>query len=1029
MFERLVRFFLDNPKFNYTLFFMIILMGLWSYHQLPKEKFPILDMDSISVSGAYSGASNDMLDRISVDEIENEIESISGIDEIRSSISSNRFSIRIELEKGVDKMKVLDEVKQAVDSSRDALPDDMREPKAVANERGGSVINISIASEELSYDDLIENARDIRDDLLKVEGISNIDIYGDSDRSIRVIIDTQRMESYGFQIDDAVNAIKNIFYIHPLGKLEGKNHYYVSTPGGQQTLDDYANLKLLINGKQIYLREIATVEKTREDLTRLSRIDGKRNISLQLDKTEESNAIEIAKEVKERIKRYNKQYPEMTVNFYDDDAASIRDRLNIVISNIIMATILVTLLMYVLINARIAFVVMLGIPTSFLMAIAFFYLQGYSINMISLIGILIAIGILVDDAVIVSENIQRHLEEGMSIHDACILGVKEVGLPVTMATLTTIFAFLPLLMLTGHLGNFFEMIAIAISSLVVASLIEAFFFLPIHAAHVITPKSRPLDWSKANRLYLVILRRLMHHKRIFLLIFLVGVPVAIYYGFQASRMQGFPAVDTNVINISGKLNINTNVEETEAIAKQIEKRILEKKDALYIHTISTTSGMWRNFRQQRQTGENLFLIYVELKDRAPENFVDKYITPYLSFDWDKEPGERPMDNKEVVKELKKLLKGVKKEFALEEFGVIGRRIGRPRADVEISVVHPNTEVQIQAIERLKSALREMKGVTSVGDDGEFGVDELKIVPNKYGESMGLTEAVLASRVAKLFLENRLTHALSDDELVDVVVETYRKDDIESLKQLKIQTPAGGYVVLSDVADFKQQKQFLKIDKYDGKRIKSVFANTDSELLTASEATQKLQPILEELKAEGVEILEFGEAERRKQFFGDLQVAFAISLLLMSLSLLYMFKNFSDALIVLSVIPFSVLGVLIGHFIMGMQLANPSFVGMFGLAGVVINDGIIMMSFIQKAKNFEDFLKKASQRFRPVVVTTVTTVIGLSTLIFFATGHSKMMQPLAVSLGYGLVWGTILNLFYLPAIYGVVHRVKDKNYEE
>lgn len=1025
MFERTVKFFLENPKFNYTLFFMIILMGLWSYHELPKEKFPIFELDSVHISGSYSGASNDILDRIAVDEIEKEIESIQGIQELKTSIIAGRFYITVYLEKGVDKNVLLDKIKQAVDSSADALPDDMKEPQAVIRERGGSVINLTVGSDTLDYGKLITQARNIRDDLLKVDGVASIEVTGDSDRYIRVVLDNRRIEGYGLNTGEVISAIKNAFYIHPLGKIEGDNHFFISTQGGKQTLDEYANLQLRVGDSQVRLRDVAKVEKTHKKLSTLSRLEGQRNIDLEIVKTEESNAIEIAKNVKQEMERLGQKYPDISIDYYDDDSSSIRERLNVVISNIILATLLVTLLMYVLINGRIALVVFLGIPTSFLMAMAFFYLQGYSINLISLIGILIAIGILVDDAVIVSENIQRHMEEGMSLHDSCIQGVKEVGLPVTMATLTTIFAFLPLLMLSGRMGMFFEMIAIAISSLVIASLIEAFFFLPIHSAHMLSTKSEPLDWSKANAFYLVVLRRLMHHKRIFLLIFLIGVPAGTYFGFKESRMQSFPPIDTAEIYISGKLNINSTIDQTEKVAIEAEKMILAHKEDLHIRSVSTISGKRRDFRQRTQQGENLFLLYIELNDRAPENFVDEYITPYFSFDWDKEMGTRTMENKAIVKRIQKLLDGFKEEHQLEEFGVLGRRIGRAPADIEIAVIHPDTTRQIEAIERLEKALRSMEGIKNISNDGEFGVDELKIIPNSYGESLGLSEALIAKQVANLLLESRLTHALSDNELVDVVVESFNKDNLDALKTLKIKTPQGNFVALQDIAEFKEQKQFLNIDKHNTKRIKSVFANTDPEKLTSSEAMEKLRPILEEMKSEGIEILELGESERKKRFFGDLKMAFALSLLLMSLSLLYLFKNFSDALIVLSVIPFSVLGVLIGHFIMGMHLANPSFVGMFGLAGVVINDGIIMMSFIQSAKTFEEFLKKAAQRFRPIIVTTVTTVIGLSTLIFFATGHTKIMQPLAVSLGFGLVWGTVLNLLYLPAIYGVVHKVKDK----
>lgn len=1020
MFEKLIKFFITNSRFNYTLFALIVLAGITTYILLPKEKFPDMELDRISISGGYSGASNDLLDKIAVREIEDEIKSIEGIDEIDSKISNNSFDITLTLLEGQDKFSIAQKVRDAISKAKQNFPSDMNEPTVKIVERSQPIITITVGSDTLNFGEVIERSEKIKEKLLLIPDVASIEISGDSDNYINILIDSKKIEAYSLTKEAVANALKELSYIYPLGKIEDKSyHLYLTTYNGKKEVSEIENTILRVDGKNFYLKDIAKVEKRHKDSDRIATMNGKRIISLVVKKSEEANALVVSKRVKEFVKNYDDK--ELTIDYYLDESKPIRNRLNNVISNIFLGLILVTLSMHLLINKRIAFIVMIGIPTSFFIAFIYFYFVGLSINLVSLLGILIALGIVVDDAIIVSENIQRHIEEGMEIKRACVVGANEVITPVTMASLTTIFTFLPLLFISGRMGQLIEMIPIAVTALVVASYIESFFFLPIHASHTLSKNDKPRDWSRANRIYRWVLEFFIKYKKSFLIIFVVIVPLLTFLAFKNSKFQMMPRVDLVNLYVSGKLDINTKVEDTSEIAKEIELEIRKHQSELSIANLSTIAGFRRNARNKNESGSNLFYLFIELNELVPQNFVDKYITPTLSFDYEESEMVRELKNREIIKRLKKILAKIEKKYNIEEFSIYQKRIG-VKVDVEIGVITDTTKEMFYAINKIESKLKEINGVIDISNNAFLGVDEVKLKINSYGEMLGVSESYLAKVLSNLFLANKKALLLDDKELLEVVIEDNSKDNLATLKNLYITLPNGKNVKLSEVVEFITKKELNSIDKRDFKQMKAIYANADTKLITPDEILEKLEPTIEELQKEGIEFKFYGEKERKERLMGDLGYAVVVAIFLIFLSLLYMFNSFKHTLIIISVIPFSLLGVLGGHFLMDMNLTMPGLIGAFGLAGVVINDGIIMLDFLRKATTKEEILNKARKRFRPIILTSLTTLIGLSTLIFFVSGQGKILQPIAVSLGFGLAWGTVLNLIYVPVLFSFVTKL-------
>lgn len=1026
MFERFLRFFVENSRMNYTLFFLIFAIGIWSYNKTAKEIFPNFELDMISISGSYSGASVDILDKMAVTEIEDNLKNITGIKEITTVISPSRFSIILELNKGENKYNIADKVKDTITLTKSNLPSDMDEPSVNVIERYKKLIDVSLTSTKYTTDELKPFATELKSKILAVEGVSDVTIYGDSDKYFEVLLNDRKIEALGLNKSDVFNVISNLSYIFPIGKIEGsKKHFYLSTYNGAKTGKNFENLLIKIGGKSLYLKDIAKIEKKYEDSSTLFSFNGEHALSLAVEQSETSDALKISKDMKELLQKINKQDKDIHISISDDNSEKIRDRLNIVISNILLGIMLITLLVALLINFRMSAIIAIGIPTSFVIAAIYMYFFGYTINMISLVGVLIAIGIVVDDAIVVSENIQQHIEEGYEPKEAAVMGAKEMVKPVTIASITTLFSFLPILMISGTMGEVMRLIPIALSALLVASLIESFIFLPIHAAHTLKSGAKVTSWEKPNKIYSELIHFFMRWKKTFLVLFIILVPIATFMAIKSSKFQMFPKFDATDVKISIKANENTTLEEAFAIVQKIEADLIKKEDEFFIRSIDSVAGFRRDTGNNTERFPYVMYMTVELKKLKQMNFLDKYITPYLTFYYDEEGRVRTLKSKQIAQKLKKFLEQnkYKEKFNLNELVVLEKKVGPVKSDIKIGLVSNDNQKIIKNVELLTKKLQEIEGVLSASNSLKFGIDEIKLKVNEYGQKLGLTESFIGSYLSNLYLEKKKGVSFDEKEMLDIKVKSINKDIYENFKNIEIPLANGKFVRLYEVARFDIIRSFEQLIKDNAQKNFYVYANVNADIITASETIQKIQTTLKQIEEDGVRLIFKGEAEKRKNLQHDMLYATGLALLLIMLAMLYLFNSFRDTFILMSIIPFSILGVLIGHKLMGLNLSMPSMIGALGLAGVVINDGIIMMTYLKKAKNIEEIFYRASKRFRPIILTTITTLIGMSSLIFFPTGQAVIFQPIAIALGFGLAWGTILNLVYLPVLYTISHKLK------
>ena len=1039
MIRSFIAFSIDRAIINHILMLFMLLLAIISYQNIPKEIFPPSELDQITVTGGYPGASADVLDKMVVKNIEDNIKSISEIEKIDTTIQNGSFYMKAQIKPGSNNQLVLGDVKDIISNSRRDLPSDMDEPIAKISQYDYPLLLLAISGDK-STKELLDIADRLKSRLSSYKNLSGIAIRGDADDEVVIEIDEKRLEVFGLPKSSVYSAINSISSIFPIGTIERKgDHLYISTINGEKSAKSFEDQIVTIGQKSVRLGDIARVSFGLSQTNEISHYNGKKNISININKTKEGNAIALSREIRAMVKEFVKSYPGVEIEPYTDTSIWIKNRLNLVSSNILFGLILVFLALFMSVNFKIALVVAIGIPTSFMITLIGADMIGYSLNMLTLLGALIALGMLVDEAIVVAENIYRHMEMGKSPREAAIDGSVEMFPAVVTATLTTVFAFLPLLIMSGEMGMFMKVLPVMITILLLSSLFEAFYFLPLHSKELFSmgnfqkEHERNSFWDSMISIYDNILKWLLIRKKRSLATLIISIILATIAIASITKFQLFPEFDTTQIYINGKVDINSKLEDTEKIITKVENRLMESIDSSEVSSVTSIIGMKFNPDQSFETGSNLFQIFINLHEKAPENIFDKYINPIFSLEYDGSDMIRQKKAQEIVKEVDRDVIAYFKDRKLpnttpmfQEINAFVQQTGIVGHDIEIGLVSSDMNKTLQAIYDIKRELRSIDGVHDIADNAKEGVRELKLHLNEYGQRLGFSEGYITTALKGTLLKAEYGKMFNDTGLVRIRIEDPEKDNSMRVESIRLTTPDGKKVVrVGDICDFEYQKSFVKIFKEDAHRMRSVVARVDSKIVLATDVMDKIRSVLKKIEDSGVKVVIKGEEKENQQMKREMSQAAMIAIFLIFISLVWMFNSLVLPLIIVSTIPLSIVGALVGAKLLGINMTMPGVMGIIGLAGVVVNDGLIMLSFIKDAKDYDDLVESAGHRLRPILLTSVTTVLGLLTLMFFASGQALIIQPMAISLGFGIAWATILNLYYVPLMYGVIYRVKPK----
>ncbi|MBT3047867.1 MAG: efflux RND transporter permease subunit, partial [Candidatus Thiodiazotropha sp. (ex Clathrolucina costata)] len=650
------------------------------------------------------------------------------------------------------------------------------------------------------------------------------------------------------------------------------------------------------------------------------------------------------------------------------------------------------------------------------------YMLDYSINMVSLFAFLIALGLIVDDAIIVNENIYRHLEMGQTPAKAAALGTKEVYWPVVASTTTTIAAFMPMFAIGGTMGAFIAVIPVVVSASLAGSLIEAFGVLPSHAKEILrmAKKRKPgrIDWSALNRRYTRLLRKCLDY-RYPVAMFSIGV-LAVTIAFAHTRIPFFlfHHVDVGQFFVNVEAPSTYSIKDASRLAGKLEQTMMQTLGEDELETLLSNVGvMFIDFHRVK-IGSRYIQLIVDLKQQKPSGFIERWISPVVSlkFSWE---GSRERSSKEVIEEVREALQQIP---GIQRMSILRTQGGPAGADVEIGVVGESVDRISKTAETIRGYLSRLPGVSDARQDMDPGKLEYRYRLNERGRRLGLTQTELSNAVRTGFLGLKLAHVSWRDKRIPVrlIYNDELRHDAAALERLPITLDDGRTIYLGDVADIAEARGYNSINRRNLHRLATITAEVDPKLTTPNQVLDQVSGEFSQLP-EGQHLIFLGEKKKAEESIIGMKRAGVIALAIIFFILAALFKSLLDPLVVMFAIPFGAIGVIVGHVIFDFHLQFLSLIGFLALTGIVVNDSLILIDFAKRLrrKGWErkDALVEAGRvRIRPILLTSATTFLGISPLIFFATGQTAFLSPMAVSLGFGLLFATLLILLALPCFY-------------
>ncbi len=1035
----IVQFSIRNGLIVNLLLLVVVVAGILSWRSMPQEMFPIVDLDLVRIVTEYEGAPPEEVEKQITVLIEEEVETLPDVDVVTSESSEGLSKIEIKLKSDVDVDDFLREVRSVVDAIDD-LPVQAETPEISRLKTRFPVISVTLYG-SVEPGILYDTADDVRRELLGLPGVASVGIAGDQEWELWVIVDPHEMAARNVTLTEVQNALTGNLQDLPGGSLQAEEgDILLRGMGVAPNAREVGNLVLRSNtgGGQLTLSEVAEIDLRLEEAKSIGRFNGEASVNLTVTKTARASTIDVAEEVKSYTSELQKKLPPgMKVGLFSDLSVYVKNRLETVISSGVVGLVLVLVSLYVFLNFRVAFITALGIPVSFLVAIILIHYLGYTINMISLFAFLIALGMIVDDAIIVTENVYRHMENGVDRFQAALIGGKEVFWPVVASTCTTVAAFIPMFGVSGTLGKFIEVIPVVVSAALLGSLLEAFLILPTHSAEFLRVKKKAYKanpfWGKALKKYLSLLKWALNNRYVVSTMTIAVLSVILTYAQTRLPYNQFGNVEIGQFFINIEAPNTYSVEDSTELAKQVEGKIISVLQPGELKTMLTNVGVILVDFNRLKTGSHYVQVIIDLEKLAPKTIIEKYISPLVNLKF-KTEGTRTRNTEDIIEKIRAEIQSV---AGVQRFSILRPQGGPSGADIEVGVVGDNIDELIEESTRIGDFLKRLPGVNDVRQDLEPGKLEYQYTLNERGRNLGLTQAKLSNAVRTGFVGLEVTHVNWKDDRYPVRViypDALRKNG-NSLSSLPITLEGGRTVYLGEVADITLGRGLGTILRRDAQRLAIVTAEVDLEVTTPLKVNDIIALEFSELMKHKSKnrLLFLGEKKEANDSFNDMLNALIISLAVIFFILAALFKSILDPFVIMLAIPFAIVGVVIGHIIFGYNLQFLSMIGFLALTGIVVNDSLILVDFAKKqraqgAECFDAVMEAGRVRIRPIMLTTITTFLGISPLIFFASGQTAFLSPMAVSLGFGLIFATLLILVVVPCFYMVLDDLRRVTYE-
>jgi len=991
-----------------------------------------VEKDAIKIITKYDGASPEEVEKQVTIPIEDTLDNLQDIDYYYSKSNEGSSNVTLRLKPEADVDEILRTVRDLTDAI-DGFPEEADEPEITRVKTRFPVISVSIYG-NTRQSLLFSQAKNIKQKIMQLDGIAGVGIAGNRDDEIWVVIDPSIISAKKISTREIISALKSNVRDLPGGSVKAVEGDILLRGLGSSSIKAIENITLKNNdiGGQLLLKEIAIVEQRLEEESSVGRFNGRKAVNMSVTKTADASVFEVSKNVRDLVNNYSLPSG-LTVTVFSDFSKNVKTRLDTVKSSGVIGLTLLLISLYLFLNSRVAFITAFGIPVSFLVAAFGMYIFGFTINMVSLFAFLVALGMIVDDAIIVTENTYRHIENGVDPVAAAKIGAKEVFWPIVASTFTTIAAFLPMLSISGTLGKFIEVIPLVVTVALLGSLMEAFVVLPSHCASFLkkTEKNnfKKKKWEKALKIYKKYLEKSIKNRYLVSSITVGILCVVISFAITRIPYYQFGKVDSGQFFINAEGSVTSSIKDSENIAMKMEELILSELSDTELESLYTNVGVSFKDFSRFDLGSQYIQIVVSLKKRSPQGFVDYVVTPLFNLSFDNY-GKRERSEKEIINILREKLSSIS---GIQKLAVKKASGGPGGSDVVIGVIGQDQKILTKYAKEIQSFLSQIDGIKDVEQDQDPGKVEFKYKINNRGKELGLTQADIAESVRTGFLGLETAYFNLNGERVPVRLiysEKYRNDS-SKLYQLPIVLESGKTIYLAEVADIEISRGMNTVRRRDGQRLAMIKADVDPNIITPIEVTALFDKRYKEVfnQDSKFEYMYLGSKKRSRENFADMKKTAYISLGIIFFILAVLFKTIIDPLVVILSIPFAVVGVILGHIFFGYNLQFLSVIGLLALIGIVVNDSLILIDFLKKLRNegmnkIEATIKACQVRARPIILTSVTTFLGISPLIFFATGQTKFLSPMAVSLGFGLLFATILILIVLPCFYLIMDDFKE-----
>jgi len=1028
----LVSWFAGNHVAANLLMLFILLAGIVTGLSIKLEIFPETELDKISIRVAYPGASPSEVEEGVVRRIEENVAGIEGIKRIDSVSREGAGSVTIEVMKGWDAKTLLDEVKSEVDRIT-TLPEESEEPVVREVTRRIQVISVAVYG-DAPEDAIKHHAQTMKDELTNLEGITLAELSSARDNEIHIEISEKTLRKYGITLQTVADAVARSSLDLPAGNVDAREgEVLIRTKGRRYFARQYRDVPIITqpDGTQVTLGQIARLKEGFADVNMAARFQGKRSTIINVYRVADQSALDVAARVRNYVERAEKALPAgIQAQYYQDRSTILKSRLELLSTNMLLGLLLVILLLGVFLNLRLAFWVTLGIPVSFAFAMMLLPHYDVSLNMISLFAFIMVLGIVVDDAIIVGENVFSQQEGGSQQLQAAVEGTLEVGRPVIFSVLTTMVAFWPLLMAGGTMGKFMRNIPLVVILVLLGSLVESLLILPAHLAR---SRAAYKGDAKPRKMTRILHWIIQHPYRRTISLCLKWRYATIAFGlcvlmltvglYAAGKIKFtfFPKVEGDTLECRITMPAGTPMERTEEVVDYIETKaeeLIAEKDrgraadapSLLEHTASMIGAHMG--RRSGESGGHLAQIWLQLLEAEKREISAGELTRQ----WREKIGKIP-DAESVT---------FKSEI---------HSAGNP---VEVDLSLDDHQQLVEAAEALKTELKGFSGVFDISDSYLPGKMEMQLKLKPHAASLGLKLSDLARQVRHGFYGAEAMRFQRDKNEIKVLVRYPDKErrSLANVEQMRIRTPNGGAVPFSEVAQVHMERGYTSIERARRMRVITVTADVNENVTNANEVRQYLEhEYLPEMKNRfaGLRYKIEGEGQEQKEVLGDVGKWFLVALFCIYALLAVPFKSFSQPFIVMAAIPFGAVGAMLGHLLMGFNISFISLFGIIGLSGVVVNDSLVLVHRINELRQKGMDIREAvitggKLRFRAIILTSVTTFGGLTPMLLEKSLQARFLIPMAISLGFGVLFATLITLILVPCGYMVLedlHKIAGK----